>query len=162
MAAQLLGLHQYLSRWEILPVRRNPLSPLPAVPSGTELSPALGSWVLVSPHPAWLDRDEVKSQGCPLLITHMGAGAFIVGKALLAHSGPLVAPKSPMLRAQLRYLPSSREPHDLQPAYLKCNAEQDRVTGLCPRESTICHCLGNWFFQGRTGPDCSHPGVATL
>lgn len=84
-----------------------------------------------------------------------------MGKALLAHSAPLAAPKSPVLRGRLRYLPSSHEPHDLQPAYLKNNAEQDRVPGLCPRESAICCYLGNGFFQGRTDLDCSHAGVAT-
>lgn len=33
-AARLLGLHQHLPRWETLPVRGSPLSPLPALPPG--------------------------------------------------------------------------------------------------------------------------------
>lgn len=37
-----------------------------------------------------------------------------MGKALLAHSVPLASPESPVLRARLRYLPSSREAHDLR------------------------------------------------
>lgn len=94
--------------------RQPPLSLASSASWGFELSPALGSWLPVSPHPAWLTRDAVKSRGCPLLITHMGAGGFIVGKALLAHSVPLASPESPVLRARLRYLPSSREAHDLR------------------------------------------------
>lgn len=140
--------------------RQPPLSLASSASWGAELSPALGSWVPVSPHPAWLARDAVKSWGCPLLITHVGAEAFIVGKALLPHSGPLAAPESLVLRARLRYLLSSCEPHDLQPAYLKSNAELDGVPGLCPRESAICHYLGNWFFQGRIDPDCFRASFA--
>lgn len=71
-----------------------PLSLASSVSWGTELSPALSSWVPVSPHPAWLTTDAVKSWGCPLLITHRGAEAFIVGKALLAHSIPLGSPSA--------------------------------------------------------------------
>ena len=114
-----------------------PLSLASSASQGAELSPALGSWVPVSPHPAWLPGDAVKSRGCPLLITHMGAGAFIMGKAVLAHSVPLASLESRVLRAQLCYLPSSREPHDLQPAYLKSNAEQDSVPGLCLRKTVV-------------------------
>lgn len=71
-----------------------PLSLASSVSWGAELSPALSSWVPVSPHPAWLTRDAVKGWGCPLLITHRGAEAFIVGKALLAHSIPLASPRA--------------------------------------------------------------------
>lgn len=65
-----------------------------------------------------------------------------------------------MLTAWLCYLPSSCELHALQPAYLQSPAEQDRVPGLCPKESAICCYLGNWFFQGRTDPDCSGAAIA--
>lgn len=104
--------------------RQPPLSLASSASRGAELSLVLGSWVPVSPHPAWLARDAVKSRGCPLLITHVGAEAFIVGKALLAHSVPLAAHEGRALGARLCYLPSSREPHDSQPAYLKSNANR--------------------------------------
>lgn len=89
--------------------------------------------------PGWLEMQLRAGAGCPLLITHTGAGspeaAFIMGKALLAHSAPLAAPKNPVLGSQLRYLPSSREPHDLQPAYLKSNAGE----GPWPLPKGKCH-----------------------
>lgn len=74
------------------PLPGQPLSPLPA------LSPGALSYLQhchpVSPHPAWLCRDAVKGWGCPLLITHRGAEAFIVGKALLAHSIPVASARA--------------------------------------------------------------------
>lgn len=107
------------------------LSPLPA------LSPGVLSYLQhchpVSPHPAWLSRDAVRSWGCPLLITHRGAEAFIMGKALLPHSIPVA---SPVLRAWLCYLPSSRERR--QPCSLPiCRALLSRTGSLASAQGKV-------------------------
>lgn len=81
-----------------------------------------------------------------------------MGKALLAHSSSLAAAsaaKSPVLGPRLRYLPSSRELHYLQPAYLKSSTKQDGGPGLCPRQGAISQSLGTWLLQARMDPDCS-------
>lgn len=109
------------------------LSLASSVSWGAELSAALSSWVSVSPHPAWLTRDAVKSWGCPLLITHRGAEAFIMVKALLAHSIPLASPRARCSGCAISPLHVNCTPCSLP----ICKALLSRTVSLAPAQGKV-------------------------